>query len=139
MSLLQLLFFQHNGVTEQGEETGFTSITSDGWWLICLTWTCPFSEARSSENQMKESVASYRWGYQHIQSRNIINCLVKGSQLPLENFVFLFFFSFLFLISFFSILIVMCTMYNKVGQEVFQLRTSGSEVGGRAALDIAVV
>lgn len=30
-------------------------------------------------------------------------------------------------------------MYNKVGQEVFQLRTSGSEVGGRAALDIAVV
>lgn len=31
----------------------------------------------------------------------------------------------------------MCTMYNKVGQEVFQLRTS--EVGGRAALDIAVV
>lgn len=48
-----------------------------------------------------------------------------------------FYFFLFFLISIFSTFIVMCTMYNKVGQEVFQLRTS--EVGGRAALDIAVV
>lgn len=60
---------------------------------------------------------------------NAPNSLLKTS--------YFYFFLFLFLITFFSILIVMCTMYNKVWQEVFQLRTS--EVGGRAALDIAVV
>lgn len=76
-----------------------------------------------------------------VEATNIYNHAILIAWLNSPNSLlktsYFYFFLFFFLISFFSILIVMCTMYNKVGQEVFQLRTS--EVGGRAALDIAVV